>query len=125
MRKVVIKKHQRKRIWNVYPGSLFRVVEFDAEPVRRGEKLGGRVVVLRSRLWKRITPLEADLQEQNALPRSIVNTFYSIYVTPDTDIKITYEPFRFTLATGLFMLGGAVIASTIAFIAMTVLTKGG
>ncbi|MCF6327453.1 MAG: hypothetical protein L3J21_09200 [Devosiaceae bacterium] len=89
MKTIEIKAGERKRIISQFSNSLKQSHNFTAEPLGSENDPSGLIEIKGSN-WlmpKDIIPL--DLKRQNTVEKGAWDTFYSVYVTPKTDTKIT------------------------------------
>ena len=89
MKTIDIKAGERKRIIFQFSNSLRQNHNFIAEPLGDTKDPSGLIEIKGSNwlLPKDIIPL--DLRRQNTVEKGPWDTFYSVYVTPKTDTKIT------------------------------------
>lgn len=89
MKTIEIKAGERTRIIHKFSNSLPANYTFDVAPKVIGGSVSGIIEISGSN-W--IFPKEAtrqDLGETNIVDKSVMDTFYGVYVTPDVDVKIT------------------------------------
>ncbi len=84
-----IRAGERKRIIFQFSNSLRQTHNFIAEPVDSDKDPSGLIEVKGSNwlLPKNIVPL--DLKRENEVEKGAWDTFYSVYVTPKTDVRVT------------------------------------
>ncbi len=89
MKTIDVKAGERKRIIFQFSNSLRQNHNFIAEPMGDQSDPSGLIEVKGSNwlLPKDVVPL--DLKHRNTVEKGAWDTFYSVYVTPKTDIKIT------------------------------------
>jgi len=91
MARIEIKAGERKRIIRRFSSSVVATYQFSAKPVDSNDKVSGRVEVKGSR-WLFSKPVETQaLQQLNSVKKGRWDTFYSVYVAPDVDAKITLK----------------------------------
>ena len=89
MKTIHVKAGERKRIIVQFSNSLKQTHNFIAEPVAGNSDPSGLIEIKGSN-WlfpKPVIPL--DLKRENAVDKGAWDTFYSVYVTPKIDTKIT------------------------------------
>jgi hypothetical protein len=91
MARIEIKAGERRRIIRRFSSSVVATYQFSAEPLDSNDKISGRVEVRGSR-WLFSKPVETQaLQQQNSVKKGMWDTFYSVYVAPDVDVKIKLQ----------------------------------
>ncbi|MEE9313946.1 MAG: hypothetical protein V3V02_04785 [Rhizobiaceae bacterium] len=122
MKPIEIKAGKRTRILRTFSNSLAMRYRFSAKPLKKDDKISGKVEVKGSN-W--LFPRKAIIQKleaNNQANKRAWDTFYSIYVTPECDIKITFSRSRLRLKP-LFI--AAAIAIIILAVALVWLGKNG
>ncbi len=125
MRELVVAKGERQRVLHMLFDSIPQKVGFTAEPVAEGGSLSGTVEVQGSRWLFRKPPSPHALAAENVFDKSMWDSRYAIYVTPDEDVRIRFET-RHVRAKLLFLaLGGVVVAAVAAVAVMAILRSAG
>ncbi|HHG89929.1 MAG TPA: hypothetical protein ENJ90_05545 [Devosia sp.] len=89
MKTIHVKAGEKTRIIRQFSNSLRQSHNFTAEPIGTKADPSGLIEVKGSN-WlfpKPVVPI--DLKRQNTVEKSAWDTSYSVYVTPETDTKIT------------------------------------
>jgi len=89
MKTIDVKAGERKRIIFQFSNSLPQTHKFSAKPVDPDNKIAGIIEVKGSNWLFPKADVTFDLGDVNAIDKGAWDTFYSVYVTPKTDIKIT------------------------------------
>ncbi len=89
MKTFEIKAGEKKRIIYQFSNSLPQTHKFTAEPTGPDSKLGGVIEVKGSNWLFPKDGVSFDLGDINAIDKGAWDTIYSVYVTPQTDTKIT------------------------------------
>jgi len=89
MKTIVIKARERKRIIHRFSNSVAAIYSFSTEAVRTGEPVSGDVEIKGSRWLFPKPPVIQALNHQNSVEKGMWDTFYSVYVVPDNDVKVT------------------------------------
>ena len=124
MKTMTLRKGERARVVHLFSDSMPQTVRFTAEPVSGDGPVSGQVEVAGSN-WlfpKPVVPHE--LAAENALPKGMWDTRYSIYVTPDQDTKITFQTRHFTSGLLVIVIAIVVALAVGSTLAMTVLRAG-
>lgn len=89
MKTIHVKAGEKKRIILQFSNSLRQSHNFTAEPIGTDADPSGLIEVKGSNwlLPKPVVPI--DLKRENTVDKGAWDTFYSVYVTPETDTKIT------------------------------------
>jgi len=89
MKTIHVKAGEKKRIIHQFSNSLRQSHNFTAEPIGSNADPSGLIEVKGSNwlLPKPVVPI--DLKRENVVEKSTWDTFFSVYVTPETDTKIT------------------------------------
>lgn len=124
MRTVKVGKGERTRVLHLFSDSMPQTVRFTAEPVSGDGPVSGQVEVAGSH-WLFPKPVVThDLAAENALPKGMWDTRYSIYVTPDQDTKVTFQTRHFTAGLLAVVVGVAIAAAVGSVLMMTALRGG-
>ena len=95
MREIIIKKGERRRILHLVFDSIPQLVTLKAEPMAPATPLGGTVEVVHSQWLFAKAPASQNLAPDNALQKGFWDSFFSIFVTPDQDTRITFQSRHF------------------------------
>ncbi len=91
MARIAIKAGERRRIIRRFSSSVVATYKFSAEPVDSNDNVSGRIEVKGSR-WLFSKPTETQaLQQKNVVEKGMWDSFYSVYVVPDVDVKIKLQ----------------------------------
>ena len=117
MKQIEIKAGERKRIIFQFSNSLQQTHIFSATSLDSKSKVSG-VVEIKGSNW--IFPkqaIEQQLNSENEAEKKAWDTFYSVYVTPKTDTKITLtsSPIKNLWIYIIFVLITVAIASSLFF----------
>jgi len=91
MARIEIKAGERKRIIRKFSSSIVATYKFSAEPVDSNDNISGKIEVKGSNWLFPKSAETQDLQQQNSVQKGMWDTFYSVFVTPDVDVKIKME----------------------------------
>jgi len=118
MTEITVKAGQRTQIIRRFSNSVPATYRFLAEPVEAGKELCGLVEVKGS-AWLFPKPaVTQKLQRENSVKKGAWDTLYSVYVTPDADIKITLSSAPISqlwLIIALAITAVAVVASLVPY----------
>lgn len=90
MKIIEVKAGERKRIIRSISNSMQRTYNFAAEPMVDGQKLSGVVEVKGSRwIFPKPTIIQ-KLQTENTVAKGMWDTFYSVHIVPECDVKIMF-----------------------------------
>lgn len=119
-RDVLIKAGERTRVLHMVSDSIPSKPRFRAEAVNGGP-VSGKIDIHRGLFGG--SAEHHDLNERNVVTKGFWDANYSIYVTPDTDTKITFETrhFRASMLVWVLLIVVAMglIAGLPAFLAAT------
>ncbi len=77
------------RIVHKFSNSLQTTYQFEAEPVNAGEELSG-IIEINGSNWLFPKPgITQKLLKSNLVAKGMWDTFYSVYVVPDCDVRVT------------------------------------
>lgn len=94
MTTIEIKAGERKRIIRRFSNSLQATYQFAAEPVG-GNPVSGTVEVKGSK-WIFPKPAASQpLKPDNSVEKGMWDSFFSVHVIPDSDVKITLQGARY------------------------------
>ncbi len=111
-----IRKGEKTRVIRRFCNSLPMTFQFRAEPVSGSDNLSGIVQIDGSSWIFSKDPVEQALKVENSVSKTIWDTFYSVYVIPDCDVRITLEQSRFTGVFPILIL--AILITAVAFVIM-------
>lgn len=94
MKTIEIKTGEKKRIIKRFSNSLSMRYHFKAEPLSAAENMIGIVEISGSNWVFPKAPVTQELQNDNVVSKSAWDTFFSVYVTPGCDVKISIERSR-------------------------------
>jgi len=83
-----IKAGEKTRIIRKFSNSLATEYTFSVQPAKTGEQISGKIEVSGSN-W--VFPKASETQElklENTVAKSMWDTFYSVYITPDSDVTV-------------------------------------
>jgi hypothetical protein len=89
VKEIVAPAGERTRIIHRFSSSLSQTFAFDVEPVSGEGPVSGTVEVAGSRWLFSKPPVTLDLQPTMSVEKGFWDTRYSVYVTPDRDVKVT------------------------------------
>ncbi|VAW22061.1 hypothetical protein MNBD_ALPHA12-877 [hydrothermal vent metagenome] len=92
MKTIKIRSGERKRIIRQFSNSLQQTFSFSATAVEPNEEVSGIVEIQGSKWLFPKAPTTMDLKRDNMVEKGMWETFYSVYVTPDSDVEITLKP---------------------------------
>ena len=108
MRTIDIKAGERAEVLRIFSDSVPQTVRFTAETTD-GCPVGGAVEIVR-RPWFITKPVEHHpLLARQSFPKGFTDVDYAIYVTPDTDTRVTFQSRHLQRRTLFRILGGLVI----------------
>ncbi len=88
MKSIQIKAAEKKRIIFQFSNSLLQTYNFTARALDENEEPSG-IIEVKGSNWLLPKPaVNFDLRPQNSVEKGVWDTFYSVYVTPKTDIEI-------------------------------------
>ena len=96
MKTMEIQKGEKTRIIRRFSNSLPMSFHFKVEPMADGDNLSGIVEISGSNWLFPKAPLTQALKRENTVSKTVWDTFYSVYVTPGADVRITFEKSRTT-----------------------------
>ncbi len=91
MRTIDIKAGDRMCIISQFSNSLSQTYKFSASPKDEGTALSGKVEVKGSNFLFPKPPIVQELQSENEVAKRMWDTIYTVYVTPDVDIRLTLQ----------------------------------
>ena len=91
MKTINIKAHQSIKIISKFSNSIPTTYEFSATCLSNNEQPSGTVEVKGSNWIFSKPPLIQPLKVKNTVSKTMWDTFYSVYITPDHDTSITLE----------------------------------
>ena len=91
MKIIEIRGGERKKIIKRFSNSMQMTYNFNAEPMAEGEKLSGIVEVSGSNFLLPKPSVEEQLRPVNSVEKGMWDSFYSVYVVPDNDVKIILQ----------------------------------
>lgn len=94
MKEVVVRRGERCRVIHRFSSSLSQTFSFEVEPVAGPGPVSGTVEVKGSRWLFRKDPVVLELQPTMTVRKGFWDTLYSVFVTPDQDVKVTLHRAR-------------------------------
>ncbi len=89
MKTINVKAGDRVRVIHKFSNSLQTTYQFEAEPVNAGEELSG-IVEINGSNWLFPKPsITQKFLKSNLVEKGMWDTFYSVYVVPDCDVRVT------------------------------------
>ena len=89
MSEIVVRAGERRRIIRRFSSSLSQSFPVHAEPLTAGDRISGTVEVCGSRWLFARDPLVLDLEPDMTVEKGFWDTRYSVFVTPDVDLRVT------------------------------------
>jgi hypothetical protein len=123
MAEILIRAKERRRILHLVSDSIPQQVRFEAAAVEPGP-VGGEVEVAGSRWLFRKPPVRQPLLRENLVRKGFLDTFFSVYVIPERDTRITLRS-RHLTARMLAWVLAAVLALGIAGAVLSRMLGGG
>ena len=111
-----ILKGERKRIIRKIGNSVPVTYQFKAEPLSAQDTLSGTVEVSGSNWIFSKQPVLQKLEADNSVGKGYWDTFYSIYVTPDCNVKITFNQAGVSKIFPLLLGAGLVVVVAISLV---------
>ena len=118
MKTLEIKAGERTRIIHKFSNSLPMTYKFNAKPIVGGDEVSGLVEVQGSS-W--IFPKKASTQElraSNSVEKSVWDSMYSVYVTPNVDVEVSLGKSDFGKMLPLFLFALAVTGIALAILGL-------
>jgi len=91
MKTIEVKSGGKKCIIKRFSNSLQTTYSFSAKPVNPGDAVSGVIEVRGSNWIFPKPPVTLELQHDNSVEKGMWDTFYSVYVVPKTDVKISFK----------------------------------
>jgi len=114
-----LKAGEKTRIIHKFSNSLATEYTFSVQPKNPGETVSGEVEISGSSWVFPKAPVRQPLQDDNVVAKGMWDTFYSVYVTPKSDVTVSLaggslnSRFAYVIAAIVLV---AVIAALIPFI---------
>ncbi len=124
MKEFTIRKGERARILHLISDHIPQLVRFSAAPLEGKGKVSGKIEVRGSRFIFRKPPVEYDLGPKNVVEKGMWETFYSVYVTPDQDIRLGFDSRHLRFRHLLYALMSVVVLAAVAVFAMALIRAG-
>jgi hypothetical protein len=83
-----IKAGERVRVIYRFSNSLQQTFDFTAKPIKTGDTVKGVIDVQGSSLLGAKPVVRQQLKTENTVSKGVWDTLYSVYVTPDVDVRI-------------------------------------
>lgn len=113
---IEIRAGERCRIIRRFSNSLSMTYSFRAESMKAGEPLSGKIEIAGSKWLFPKAPQTQALKRDNSVSKTVWDTFYSVYVTPDVDARIMLE--RSRILNLLPLLITAILITAVAAVIM-------
>ncbi len=97
MKTMELRAGKRTRIVKNFSNSIPMTYCFSAENMKDGKEVLGKVDVRGSKWLFPRPPQVLDLKKQNRVAKKAWDSFFSIYVTPESDIRITFKRTKLNL----------------------------
>ncbi len=91
MKTIDVRAGERTRIIRRFSNSLNVTYPFSAEPLEPSDAVSGTIEVAGSNWIFPKAPMTSALRAENSVAKGMWDTFYSVYVTPDCDVRITFD----------------------------------
>lgn len=88
MKTIEIQRGERHRIIRRFSSSIPKSFYFDVEPLNGSGEVSGTVEVAGSRWLFSKPPVMLDLVPTMAVEKGFWDTLYSVFVTPDQDVRV-------------------------------------
>jgi hypothetical protein len=122
MKPITVKKGERRRVLHLVFDHIPQLVRFSAEPTGGDGGVSGTVEVAGSKWIFRKSPVSHDLGASNVLEKGWMETFYSIYVTPDQDTRLTFDSRHLRIKHLIYALIAVVILAAVAVVAVPLIS---
>lgn len=122
MKPIEVKAGKRTRILRSRSSSIAMSYRFSAKPLKPKDKISGTIEIKGSNWLFPRKPITQQLEASNLVNKRAWDTFYSIYVTPECDVKISFSRSRLRLKPLLF---AAVVAVVVLALAMLWFAQSG
>jgi len=109
MKAIDIKAGQRTKIISRISNSIPATYRFEAEALSDATGLSGTVEVKGSNWLFPKAAVEQPLQPVNSVEKTMWDTFYKVYVTPQTDVRITMAGSSFPGMGIILAIAGLVV----------------
>ena len=116
MKSIDVRAGERTRIIRRFSNSLNVTYRFRAEPLEEGDAVSGTVEVAGSNWIFPKAPTTLALKAENSVAKGMWDTFYSVYVTPDCDVRITFD--KSSLGRSMLLLA---LVALVAFAAASII----
>ncbi|MDP6709175.1 MAG: hypothetical protein QF893_22775 [Alphaproteobacteria bacterium] len=120
MKPITIGKGERRRVLHLVFDSIPQLVRFSAEPAAGAGPVAGKVEVVGSRWLFRKPPETHELGAENVFQKGFLDSFYSVYVTPEQETRISFDSSHFRVKYLIYALGIVVILAAVSVIAMAI-----
>ena len=94
MKEIVVRAGERQRVIHRFSSSLSQTFSFDTEPLAGPGSVSGTVEVKGSRWLFGKEPAVLELQPTMTVQKGFWDTLYSVFITPDQDVKVTLHRAR-------------------------------
>lgn len=117
MKVIEIKAGERRRIKRVRLSSIAMTYRFRAEPLEGNSEVSGTVEVKGSNWIFPKPPVTVALEAENTVEKGTWDTFFTVTVVPDRDVRIVMEE-RSSKSAGLYaaIIGGIVVLAGVVII---------
>ena len=115
---IEIKAGERKRVLRKFSNSMAMTYNFSAEPINPDQEVSGTVEINGSNWIFPGKPVHQKLVAENAAVKGMWNSFYSVFVTPDVDVRVTFARSSLKAPLILALLVSVVIIAAVSVILM-------
>jgi len=123
MTTINIKAGEKTRIIHKFSNSLGVSYRFMAQSVKVGEKISGEVEISGSSWFFPKPAVMQPLQEDNVVTKGMWDTFYSVYVTPKSDVTVNLTGSALQ-SRFLYVIAALVVVVTAAIVSFIIRTIG-
>ncbi|MEE9374917.1 MAG: hypothetical protein V3V04_01125 [Rhizobiaceae bacterium] len=123
MKEIELKAGKRTRVLRTVSGSLAMRYRFQATPTNKDDTLSGTIEIRGSNWIFPRKPTTQKLAAKNMINKRAWDSFYSIFVIADCDVKITFQRSKLNFKNLLYPALFAILMVMIAMI-WTLKTRG-
>ena len=91
MKDIEVRRGERRRIIHRFSSSLSQTFSFDVKPLVGSRPVSGTVEVKGSRWLFRKEAVVLELKSPMTVHKGFWDTLFSVFITPDQDVKVTLE----------------------------------
>ena len=113
---IEIKACERKRVLRKFSNSMPMTYRFSAEPINPEEEVSGTVEIKGSNWIFPGKPVHQELATENVAVKGMWNSIYSVFVTPDVDVRVKFERSSLKAPLILALLVSVVIVAAVSVI---------